>query len=129
MFYGWAPLPPGYLFGASSDCDPWVGGWAFVHADWFLSPYLGRYVLSPARNVYVYEHTSPSVETSVSRSPTGNGRVREIPVPRGPDPGEVSARTGETVPRNSVVSLVRSPGGGTPTDLDGDRVRTRDSTE
>lgn len=124
-FYGWAPLPPGYTFGASlGACNPWIGGWVFVDGDWFLSPYLSRYVVPPARNVYVYDRTQPSVETSTSRSPTGNGRVRDIPVPRGPDPGEVSARTGQSLPRYSVESLRPVPGRRPRAVVDGDRIRT-----
>ena len=123
-FYGWAPLPPGYVFGVSTGhCDPWMGGWAFVNADWFLSPHLWTYVVPPSRNVYVYERTEPDVRTSTSRSPTNGGRTRDILVQRGPDPGEVSARTGRPVLRHSVETLRADPGRAASDALDGDRVR------
>lgn len=115
-FYGWAPLPPGVVFGASiSSCDPWIGSWVFVSGDGFLAPGIHHHVVPPARNVYVYERTRPEVQTSTSRTPLDV---------RGPDPGDVSARTGTTVPRLSIDALRREPTRRpAPDAVDGDRVR------
>lgn len=121
-FYGWAPLPPGFVLGFTGGrCNPWIGGWVFVGVEWFLSPNLHYRAVPPVRNVYVYDRTAPEVRTTVTRTP---GDTRSVVVPRGPDPAEVSARAAQPVPRYSLESFRDRPDRSRDfRQIDGDRVR------
>lgn len=108
LFYGWAPLPPGWIYGAGfGTCSPWIGAWVFVDVNDFLAPDLSYYCVPPARNTWVYRNTAPLLTTTTFHEPPGTPGARTVVVPRGPARARVAARAPVGTIPSTTVSRIR----------------------